>query len=143
MAELIPIGDYTQRSREAAERLDLFTAAYIKNRGKHYEAYLEAGFTGKTAKQQSRKYLNKHYEHVMSRFKRELGLRNTQYVGLVEEIANDTSQRTSDRLKALDMLAKLGGLQTTDITIKHQEASELSPQERQRLIDDYLATKEA
>lgn len=143
---MIKIGDYKsnhKRAREAQERLELFTECYIKNRGKHVEAYIEAGFAPKTAKIQSRRYLNKHYDYVMSRFKRELGLRNTQYIGIVEEIASDVSQRTSDRLKALDMLAKLGGLQTTDITIKHEEASELSPQERRRLIDEYLSTKEA
>jgi hypothetical protein len=143
MAKLIAIGESRQLAKDAAERLEDFTTAYIKNRGKHEEAYIEAGFTTTNPQDQSKKYLNKHYDYVMSRFKRELGLRNTQYVSLVEEIASNRDERTSDRLKALDMLAKLGGLATTEITIKQEEASTLTPQERQRMIDEYLATKEA
>jgi hypothetical protein len=140
--KLIDINDPTNRMRDAHARLELFTAAYISNKGKHVEAYIDAGFSVTNAKTLAKPYLNKHYDYVMTRFKRDLGLRNTQYIGLVEEIAENKNERTSDRLKALDMLAKLGGLTNTEITIKQAEATELSPHERQRLIDEYLATKE-
>jgi hypothetical protein len=139
--KLIDMSDPTNRQLDAHKRLELFTAAYINNKGKHVEAYIEAGFSENSAKSLAKPYLNRHYDYVMTRFKRDLGLRNTQYISLIEEIASSKDERTADRLKALDMLAKLGGLTNTDITIKHAEATDLSPHERQRLIDEYLATK--
>jgi hypothetical protein len=141
--KLIDISDPTNRQRDAQARLELFTAAFIRLKGKHVEAYIEAGFSETNAKSLAKPYLNKHYDYVMTRFKRDLGLRNTKYVGLIEEIASSRDERTADRLKALDMLAKLGGLTNTDITIKHAEATDLTPHERQRMIDEYLATDKA
>lgn len=137
MSELI---QFNNSHESIQRRLEDFTDSYIELRGDHIEAYVAAGFERSSAKQNARKYLNKNYDFVMARFKRAMGLKNTKYLALIENIAESTDERTSDRLKALDMLTKVGGLQSTDINITTKEADQLSPQERKERIQEMIAS---
>ncbi len=130
MGKVVNIG--SEKSTE--ERLRDFSIAYANNGGDHIKAYIEAGFSENTAKQNAKKYLDKNYQEVMSVVKKEFGLKAAKAGKLLEACIEDEAAPWSAKLKAVEMMLKNSGVQKDTLVIEENDVSELTPEERQEKI---------
>lgn len=120
------------------ERLDKFSEVYADNGGDHVEAYIAAGFSEKSAGQNAKKYLDKHNDYVMAVVKRRMGQTSAMAQKLLLQAAQDESVPWNTRLKALEMILKNSGIQKDTLVIEDSKADDLTPEERQREIQELM-----
>ncbi|QIW90329.1 hypothetical protein OLCHANIL_00246 [Vibrio phage V05] len=121
------------------ERLEKFAEAYADNGGDHIQAYIAAGFSEKTAAQNAKKYLDKNNDHVMAVVKRRMGQTSALAQKLLLTAATDESVPWNTRLKALEMILKNSGIQKDTLVIEDTKADEMTPEERQKEIQELMA----
>ncbi|AUR99089.1 hemocyanin/hexamerin middle domain protein [Vibrio phage 1.262.O._10N.286.51.A9] len=122
----------------AKEKLERFAQAYATNGGKHVDAYMDAGFSPKTAHQNARKYLNKNHDYVMAVVKRNMTQNASKIQSVLMTMIEDENVTDANKLKAIDMMLKNSGIQKETIVVEEKTARDLSPEERQKEIDELM-----
>lgn len=135
MSNVIQLED----KKSPQQRLEDFAAAYAINGGDAVQAYIEAGFSEQTAKQNAKKYLDKHADYVMSVVRKQLGQDTASMRGLLMTCAYSETVPWNNRLKAIEMICKAGGLFKDTIVMEDKNAETLTPEQRDAEIKELLA----
>lgn len=125
--------------KSVRERLEDFAKAYATNGGKEVEAYIEAGFSKETARQNAKKYLDKHHEYVMTVVRKTMGQEAAMLHGILRKAVADESMPWNHRLKAIEMMLKNSGIQREIIVHETDNASEMSEEDRKAEIQELMA----
>lgn len=126
-------------NENSKDRLNTFAIAYANNGGDHVQAYIDAGFSAKTAGQNAKKYLDKHFTEVMAVMKKEMGLRSAKASFILDMCINDEAAPWSAKLKAVEMMLKNSGVQKDTLVIEEDKAEDMTPEERQQEINALLS----
>lgn len=137
MTNVIALSNDAQSSKE---RLKLFATAYADNGGDHIKAYITAGFNADSAGQNAKKYLDKHNDYVMAVVKKQMGQDASLMRRLLLTCAQDETIPWASRLKAIELTLKNSGINKDTLVIEDKKASDLTPEQRQREIDDLIVT---
>lgn len=124
--------------KPSKELLEDFSIAYAKNGGDHVAAYIEAGFSERTAPQNALKYLNKNHEYVMKIVKRTMGQTSALGQKLILQCAEDENIPWGVRLKAIEMMLKNSGIQKDTLVIEDNSADDMSPEQRDAEIAELM-----
>lgn len=120
------------------EALEKFATAYANNGGDHVKAYIDAGFSEKTAGQNAKKYLDKHHNYVMSIVKKQMTQDASMVNLLLRKCVQDDTIPWNNRLKAMEMMLKNSGLQKDTLVIEDNNVDELTPEQREAEIQELL-----
>lgn len=112
------------------DALEKFATIYANNGGDHVTAYVEAGFSEKTAGQNAKKYLDKHHDYIMSIVKKQMGQDASLVSMLLRKCVRDETIPWNNRLKAMEMMLKNSGVQKDTLVIEDNKAEDLTPEER-------------
>lgn len=112
------------------DALEKFATIYANNGGDHVAAYVEAGFSEKTAGQNAKKYLDKHHDYIMSIVKKQMGQDASLVSMLLRKCVRDETIPWNNRLKAMEMMLKNSGVQKDTLVIEDNKAEDLTPEER-------------
>lgn len=140
MSNVVNLG---RTSQEEKARLEAFSNAYADNGGDHVKAYIEAGFSEKTASQNAKKYLDRNHEFVMKVVKRRMGQLSANAQAILIKAMNDESIPWGHRLKAIEMVLKNSGVQKETLVIEENNADDLTPEERQAEIQELVRRMES
>lgn len=121
------------------EALEKFATAYANNGGDHISAYIDAGFSEKTAGQNAKKYLDKHHDYVMSIVKKQMGQDASLVSMLLRKCVTDETIPWNNRLKAMEMMLKNSGVQKDTLVIEENNVDDLTPEQRQAELQELMA----
>lgn len=128
-----------ERKKSPKERLEDFAKEYSLNGGKEVDAYIYAGFSRDTAKQNAKKYLDKHHEYVMAVVRKTMGQDAAMLHGILRKAVEDEHMPWNHRLKAIEMMLKNSGIQREIIVHESSDAEGMSEQERMAEIQELMA----
>ena len=125
------------------DALEKFATIYANNGGDHVSAYIEAGFSEKTAGQNAKKYLDKHHDYVMSIVKKQMGQDASLVSMLLRKCVTDDTIPWNNRLKAMEMMLKNSGVQKDTLVIEDNNVEELTPEQRQAELQELMKRMQA
>ena len=120
------------------QRLEKFAETYADNGGDHVRAYIAAGFSEATAGQNAKKYLDRNNDYVMAVVKRRMGQVSALAQKLLLDIALSDNSTDANKLKALDMILKNSGIQKDTLVIEDNKADDMTPEDRQKEIQELM-----
>lgn len=120
------------------EMLDAFATAYAENGGDHIQAYIDAGFSAKTAGQNAKKYLSKNHKYVMSVVQKDMGLKASKIGRLLDKYAEDESIPINSRIKIWELMLKNSNIQKDTLVIEDSNVDELTPEQRKAEIEELM-----
>lgn len=120
------------------DMLDSFAIAYAENGGDHIRAYIEAGFSEKTAPQNAKKYLDRNYKYVMATVQKQMGLKASKIGRLLDRYAEDETIPINSRIKIWELMLRNSNIQKDTLVIEDGKADELTPEQRQAEIDSLM-----
>lgn len=126
------------KQQSAKDALDSFSIAYAENGGDHIKAYIEAGFSAKTAPQNAKKYLDKNYKYVMATVQKQMGLKASKIGRLLDRYAEDETIPINSRIKIWELMLKNSNIQKDTLVIEDSKADELTPEQRKAEIEELM-----
>lgn len=125
-------------SKSPKEMLTAFSTAYAENGGDHIQAYIDAGFSEKTATQNAKKYLDKNYKTVMATVQQQMGLKASKIGRLLDRYAEDESIPINSRIKIWELMLKNSNIHKDTLVIEDGKVDDLTPEQRQEEINELL-----